>query len=103
MKEKTLELSEQEVKMLIKNIAAPTFKYMMRRINRNIIQDKKLSQISINTFITILIASLSSIDANTLRWIEKFYKMKLGQDIDFDKLKSSLTIHLHEQLGIELH
>lgn len=96
-------LSDQDIQYLVKLISAPTYKYMMRRINRFILQDKRLADISVNSFINVLVVAVASMDANSLRWIEKFYKMKTGQDINFDTLKFALTKNLNAQLGIELH
>ena len=103
MKQQTRELTDVEVRGLVKLIAAPTFKYMMRRINNNILLNEYQADMSINSFISVVIITIASLDANILKWIEKFYKLKIGQDIDFDKLKFTLTKNLNEQLGVTLN
>ena len=97
------DVEEEHMKYLVELIGKPTLKYMMRRIHNNILSDADNKDMSINTFISIIIASLATIDANFLRWIEQFYREKVGTDIDFDKLRFSLAKNLNEQLGIELH
>jgi hypothetical protein len=103
MKETPRELTDAELTEVVKLIGAPTFKYLMKRIQNNILLDKKYSDISINSFISAIVIALSSLDANTLTWVSKFYKLKIGKDIDFDKLTSTLKKNIHEQLGITLN
>lgn len=103
MKDSPREITEEEIKYLVQIVAAPTFKYMMKRINNNILLNSDYADMSLNSFISVLIISIASMDANLLKWIDKFYSVKTGKKIDFEKLKFSLTKNLHEQLGIELH
>ncbi len=103
MKQEARELSDDEIKDFIKLIGVPTFRYLMKRINNNILLDKSNSDMSINSFISTLVITMASIDANLLKWIAVFYKEKIGKEIDFEKLQSSLIRNLHEQVGIKLH
>ena len=103
MNKKTRELTESEIKDLVKIIGAPTYKYMMKRIQNNILLNDEMADISINSFIAVLIISLSTVDANALRWIEKFYQTQFGEKINFQKLRYALNNHLNEQLNIGLH
>ncbi len=96
------QLTNKEVEELVQKLAAPTFRYMMRRINKMLL-NPALEDYSVNSLITVLIVSLATIDANGLRWIEKYYKMKIGKDIDWNKLKEIHSINLREQLDIKIH
>jgi len=96
-------IEDEHMKYLIELIGKPTLKYMMRRIQNHILCDADNKDMSINSFITIIVVSLATIDSNFLRWIQSFYKEKVGEDIDFDKLRFSLAKNVNEQLGIEVH
>jgi len=100
---KTLEMSDKDLQYFAKLIGAPTFNYMMKRIENHVLQDKNLSNISMNSFINIIIMVMASMDANTLKWIEEFFKLKTGEVIEIDKLKYALATNLNSQLGIEVH
>lgn len=101
-KAEVLDLTPDEIKELVKNIAEPVFKYMMRRVSKEILDNKDCNQMSINSFLSILVVSMATVDANSLRWMEKFYKLKVGEDINFEKLKFAFTKNLYEQLNIAL-
>lgn len=58
---------------------------------------------SVNTFISILIAALATVDANLLFSTAAFYRVKVGQDIDFEKLRMTHIKNLNEQLGVKVH
>ena len=94
------ELTDEEVRHIINRVAAPTFKFFMKRVNNEIIKQHKDMQL--NLFINIFIVTMTNIDANALRWIENFFKMQSGQPLDFEALRTSFFHRLNEQLGIIL-
>jgi len=98
----TKELTEKEMKELVITLAEPTFKFMMRRVSLKILDDTNHKTISINEFLTVLCATIATIDANALRWMERFYNIECGEKIDFDKLKMVHTKNLYDQLKIIL-
>ena len=100
--DKAIELTPDEIQALVKTIAEPVFKYMMSRLSKEILDNKDYNNMSINSFLSILIVSMATIDANSLRWMERFYKLKVGEDIVFEKLKFAFTKNLYKQLNIAL-
>ena len=97
-----IKLTEEEMQEITKTIAEPTFKYMMKRVSNNILDDKHNQKMDINTFLSILCAALASIDANALRWMENFYMIQSGQLLDFEKLKDVHSKNLTSQLKVML-
>lgn len=95
-------LSEEEMTDLVQKIGKSTFEHLVREININLLEKTDIA-LPINIFISIVLSSIASIDANVLIWIEAFYKARFGKDIDFDKLRIFLYKNLNEQLGIEIH
>lgn len=100
--DKQLELSEKEINEIIRTIAEPVFRYVMKRIQNKILLDKKRGTMSMNSFLSVFVASMASVDANLFRWAENFYHMKTNQPIDFDKLKITYFKNLNEQLKVIL-
>jgi nucleosome binding factor SPN SPT16 subunit len=98
----SMPFSEDELNELVKLIAEPTFKYMMKRVSNNILDDKHNNKMDIAEFLSVLCAAIASIDANALRWMENFYRIQSGQMIDFEKLRIAHTKNLHDQLKIVL-
>lgn len=91
-------LTEDEMKYLVELIAEPTFKYMMKRVSKHIIDDKEYNRINVNQFLTLLCAAIALIDANALRWMENFYQINSGQLLDFEKLRE---VH-YKNLSLQL-
>jgi uncharacterized phage protein gp47/JayE len=97
------DLSNQEIIEIARIIGEPTFKYMMKRIDKYILSNKKQYDISVNSFIDVFIFSVAALDANMLRWISQWFKLKIGKSIDEEKLRLALMKGINGQLGIETH
>ncbi len=103
MKNETKELTPEEMTVLAKLIIAPTFKYMMKRVNNHILTNKEHSSMDINSFVILMLAILSSLDVTTLNWIEIFFKSKTGKNIESEKLRMSLFRFINDQLGVKVN
>lgn len=97
------DLSEKEIKELVILVAAPVFKYMLKRINKYILSDSTKTDISYNSLINIIIIALASMNANILNWIEEFYYANTGEKLHADKLRFSLMKNINDQMGIKTH
>ncbi len=103
MKKETRELTDKEVTEFVMTISEPVYKFMLRRIQNKILQEEDMQDISINSFITIIIVSLATMDANFLRWTQKFYRLTTGESVDFDKLRASFINYFNQQIGTSVH
>jgi len=99
---KNLELSDNDMTRIIKSISEPAFKYILKQIKKKILVHNKMSQISINDFLNILVCAMAATDSNLFRWAENFYNLKMDAPIDFDKLKRAYFDNLNYQLRIVL-
>lgn len=68
-----------------------------------VLTKKDKSAMSVNSLITGVIISLASLDKNVLRWLQKFYQMKIGKELDFNKLRDSHLRNLTSQLNSDLN
>lgn len=103
MKKEIQNLSSEEILELIDSIARPTFKYMMKRVSHQIMEKKDHEEMSVDTFISILIAAIAPVNVNLIKWISNFYTIKTGKNIDADRLMNGLIGQINSQLGIVLH
>lgn len=92
------ELSEQEFYELVHKVAKPTFNFMLKRINNEILKGEKHKTLDVNHFFNVIVASMASIDTNLIRWMQNFYKIKTNSLLDDKKLFMAFISHLKEQL-----
>ena len=92
--------TNDEATKIVERIAKPVFNYMLKRINKEIIENKSLKTLPLNMFINILVAAIGSTDANMLRWIEVFHKIKTNNEIDFEGLHMSLMSRINDNLKV---
>lgn len=97
------ELSQEKVKKLVETIAAPTFKFLLKRIDNYIISNENNSDISLNAFMNVVLIAMASLDVNILHWLEKVSEAKTGEKINSNNLRSALIANINEQLGIKIH
>ncbi len=95
-----LELHEKELKQIVTRIGMPVFKYMVRRIQREFADNPTYLGMSLNTFLTLVCATMAVNDANMLRWASNIYKTQTGEDLEDEKLRNAFIRNLYEQLGI---
>lgn len=96
------ELTDEQFNELIDAIARPTFNYMLKRITKEVLENKDYKSLDANQFYNMLIAMMSSMNTNLLRWIQTFHKIKTNDEINFTALQSALIHHTNEQLKIVL-
>jgi hypothetical protein len=95
------ELSHEQFIELITTIAEPTLKYMVKRINNKIVDDKISESITLNLMIAIIIGSLAVINVSTLKWMSNSTLEKTGEKIDIQKLRMALIENINNQLGLQ--
>lgn len=94
------QMTNEDMANLIHRIAAPTFKYMMKRINNEVLKASDMKDMPLNVFLNVILTSMASVDANSLRWLQGFHKIKTNSEIDFDSLKWGFFGRLEEHLGV---
>jgi hypothetical protein len=94
-------ISDEHLMELIRVIAQPTVEYMIKRIQNKIVRNKKESSMDINSFISVIISSLTVINTSTLEWLSASSKDHLRNMIDIDSLRKSLIKNINDQLGIK--
>lgn len=92
------QLTEEEYYEAIHSIAKPTFNFMMKRINKEILNGKKYQSLDVNDFFNVLLSSMSSVDSNMVRWMQNFYKIKTNQQLDQNKLVMTLISNIDKSL-----
>jgi hypothetical protein len=95
---KPTELKEEEFNELVNLIAKPVFKFIMRRINKEILSGDKYKSLDANHFFNVIVAAMASNDTNLLRWMQCFYKLKTNSEMDFEKLTFAFIHSLQEGL-----
>ena len=100
MNEKSKQINEQEFYEIVHIIAKPTFHFILKRITKEILNNKKYQQLDVNDFFNAIIASMASIDTNMIRWVQGFYKIKTNSQLDQNRLIMTLVRSLNEQLEI---
>lgn len=98
MSDEIREITGEEAYELIKKIAGPTFKYMMKRVHNEILSDKKYTNVSVNSLISVLMTTLATIDSNLLIWIATVYKNSAKRDVDMNQLINGLILNVTEQV-----
>lgn len=93
-------MTDQEAAALIESIAKPTFNFMMRRVRKEILNNPEYTDLALNQFINILLTASVAHNANLLRWVEAFFKIKTNSEIGFDTLKLSFISRLEEHLKV---
>jgi hypothetical protein len=93
-------MTDTEILELVQKLAEPTFRFMLRRIKKEILMGDTYSDMELNTFVSIVVASMVSVDANMLRWIEGFHKIKTNSEMNFSALKLIFIDKLNEQLKV---
>lgn len=93
-------MTDQEAAILIQRIAEPTFNYLMKRIQKEILHHEDYKTIPLNLFLNIITATIAETDANILRWLEVFHKIATNREMDFDALKQVFISRLNDNLEI---
>lgn len=96
------ELTQDELKEILMDVAPVTFKFAVKRIQKIILDNPDHHDMSLNSFLSLVCAIMSSHDANMMRWMEAFYMAQMGEPLDGEKLRATFTKNLYEQLGIQL-
>ncbi len=92
---KLYNLTDAEIEVMAKNIAEPAFELMKKKINTQLdIINKKEKDIHINSIINLVVAALSSLDANVLVMLRNLYKDTAKVDIDFVHLMNVYLGHV---------
>lgn len=91
-------MKQSELDELLRSIAEPTFKYFMKRVENNIINNSDCKNMDVQVFMSIIIHAVSMIAANSTRFAENFYNIKTAKLIDEEALKSKFINTYLEQL-----
>lgn len=97
------DLSNEEIGNLVKLIGEPLFSSLLKQIDKHILSNKKYANLSINSFINIVVCSLAVFDVNVLRCIQTWYKQDIGKPLDEEQLRLALMENINSQLGITSH
>lgn len=89
-------LNDKQLNEIIHKISAPTFRFFMRRLKKELLDVHK--DMPLNLFMTIFINTITSCDANSIRWLENFYILKTGNNVDFEALKINFIRSLNDHL-----
>ena len=90
------DLTQDEMKRVLMEVAPVTFKYAIRRIKKCILENDEHADVSLNSFLSLVCAIMASHDANMMRWMESFYYMQIGEPLDADRLRTTFTKNLYE-------
>jgi hypothetical protein len=99
---KPITFNDDEISNLVRTIAEPTFNYIMRRIRKEIYNHERYSKISLDQYLMVLCATMGSVDANMLRFMQNFAKLQNAQDVDLEILRGVFIKCLYSQLDIVL-
>jgi hypothetical protein len=103
MKKKELpeNLTDEDIMRLIKSIAEPTYKFFMKRIDKELFTGY-YKNMSINCFITIFMSAMANTDGNLMRWLAAFYQTKIGKEAPLDNFKNHFWITLNEHINTKI-
>lgn len=89
-----MKLSDAQHKKVCSKLSEDIFKYMKRKIQRelNILSKGNPKLVDVNTVINITISSLGLLDGNIINVCRNVYKGIIGEEIDMKKL---LALHQH--------
>lgn len=93
-------LDEKQLKELVEKLAHPTFNYFIKRMQNEIFNKEKFESMDLNDLFNIIVSSQASVDANILRWMQAFNKIKTNTEIDFMTLKQIFFMRINEQLKL---
>jgi hypothetical protein len=93
-------MNDKEAAILVRRIAEPTFKYLMKRIQKEILNHDDNKDLPLNMFLNIITAAIAENDANILRYLEVFHKISTNREIDFDALKLGFISRLEDNLKV---
>lgn len=96
----TKPLTEQEFFDIMYKISKPTFNFMIKRINKEILDNPDYKDLDLNDFFNIIIGSMSATDMNMIRWMQEFHKMKTNYTIDQNKLLMPFLNTLNKSLQV---
>lgn len=102
MNENKIRFCDETMMELISKISKPSLQFYLKRINQQILLDKKHAQMDVNSFISVLIGSLAVLNASALRWILSCLKTK-DLSVDIDALVQGLIENINRQLHGEMH
>jgi hypothetical protein len=86
-KELPKNFDDKEVKDLLEKICRPTFKFFLKKIEKEVLLGR-YKKVSVDFFMAIFFISMSNIDGNLLRWIHSFYCTETGSKIPFQNIQS---------------
>lgn len=94
------QLDEEKLKKLVEKLARPTFNYFIKRMQNEILNEEKFQSMDLNDLFNVIVSAQASVDANILRWMQAFNKIKTNSEIDFVMLKQIFFMRINEQLKI---
>ena len=89
-----LRLNEKQLTELAYAIGKPVFKFLNKRIEKELTKVPDYQKINVNDFVNIVILILVNIDSNKLVWLRNYYKSKTNTEMDFVALLSSYIQNL---------
>lgn len=98
MKEKRL--TNKEIADLAYSIGKPVFKYLNKKIEREISRIGN-PPIHINDFINVTLITLANIATNKFTFLKQYFDQKTGLQMDYSKLIHSYMVNLTAMLDEE--
>lgn len=91
-------LSEEEFYELLDKIGKPTYSFLLKRINKEILKNEKYKSIDANSFFNLLVACMATLDTNMIRWMQCFNKIKTNSELDQQKIVIAFLNQLSNSL-----
>ena len=102
MKEIPEIITDKEVNEIIKRIAKPVYKFVIKKIENELLNGY-YKGMSVNCFVTIVANSMANVDGNLLRWLATAFQKMTGKEAPFDNIKKHfydvLKEHCESKLG----
>jgi hypothetical protein len=96
-----IELSDQELREIVKKIAKPTFTYFMKKMQKEAFNSQR-KDLSFNAVITIITMALANADGNVIKWLNNFYATTTGKDPGSNiKMHYIRVLQEHLNAGVE--
>jgi hypothetical protein len=91
-----IKLTTKEMEYLAKKIGKPVFKFILKRIEKEVGIDG-LNKIDINDLVNLIIFTMANLDNNVLMFTGELFKRRTGTMIDFSRM---LSAHMHNLTSI---
>lgn len=94
MTKKVAEISDDEMTDLVLRVAKPSFKFLMRKLDKELYYLTSKHEIKMIDFVNLILCSLSNIDSNILLWLRNCYKKRMNKEMDLSVLMHAYMTNL---------